>query len=291
MKKSRLGKGLDALIPKEIQDETTVSAAPSGGILTIPIEKLIPNKSQPRKSFEIAPINDLSKSIKEKGVIQPLVVRKKGDSYEIIAGERRWRACQLAGLKQVPVILNDADDVEVLELALIENLQREDLNPVEEAEAYQQLINLHGLTHDEISKKIGKDRSTITNHLRLLKLTDKAKEALIDGTISAGHARALVALEGNDLINEALKLIIQKKLSVRQTENLVKTLGNVQSTLQPTNNSIKKDKFVLDIIEELKRTLGTKVSIIGKTERGKIEIEYYSAEEFDRLIGILTNGR
>ncbi|MGI9533983.1 MAG: ParB/RepB/Spo0J family partition protein [Thermodesulfobacteriota bacterium] len=287
MKKSRLGKGLDALIPKENRDETPVSS----GVLMHPIEKLKPNKSQPRNSFDDSSIKELSASIKEKGVIQPLLVRSKGDSFEIIAGERRWRASQVAGIKNVPVIIIEADDEEVLELALIENLQREDLNPIEEAEAYQQLINIHGLTHDEISKKIGKDRSTISNQLRLLKLSAKAKDALVLGTISAGHARALVTLENEDEINEALSLIIQKKLSVRQTENLVKSLGKLQSTKGQNDTSIKNDKFVLDILEKLKRNLGTKVSISGKTERGKIEIEYYSAEEFERLIGILTDGR
>ncbi|MGI9554054.1 MAG: ParB/RepB/Spo0J family partition protein [Thermodesulfobacteriota bacterium] len=287
MKKSRLGKGLDALIPKEIKDDAPVST----GVLMQPIEKLKPNKSQPRKSFEDSSIKELSASIKEKGVIQPLIVRKKGDSFEIIAGERRWRASQIAGIKSVPVIMSDADDQEVLELALIENLQREDLNPIEEAEAYQQLINNHGLTHEEISKQIGKDRSTISNQLRLLKLTAKAKEALVLGTISAGHARALVTLESEDEINETLVIIIQRKLSVRQTENLVKSLGKLQSAKEQSHTSLKNDKFILDILEQLKRNLGTKVSISGKTERGKIEIEYFSAEEFDRLIGILTDGR
>ena len=287
MKKSRLGKGLDALIPKEIKDETPVDS----GILLLPIEKLKPNKYQPRKNFDDSTIEELSASIKEKGIIQPLIVRKKGDSYEIIAGERRWRASQLAGIKSVPVIINEAGDEEILELALIENLQREDLNPIEEAEGYQLLIDNHGLTHDEISKKIGKDRSTISNQLRLLKLSAKAKEALINGNISAGHARALVTLESDAEINETLSIIIQKKLSVRQTENLVKSLGKVRPSRDESPTSIKNDKFVIDILEELKRNLGTKVNISGKRERGKIEIEYYSAEEFERLIGILTDGR
>ena len=287
MKKSRLGKGLDALIPKEIEKE----APDSTGILMLPIEKLQPNKYQPRKSFEDTAIRELSLSIKEKGIIQPLMVRKTGDSYEIIAGERRWRASQLAGIRDVPVIINNADDEEVLELALIENLQREDLNPIEEAEGYKQLIDIHGLTHDEISKRIGKDRSTVTNQLRLLKLTAKAKEALINGAISAGHARALITLEHEDYIDEVLSIIIHKKLSVRQAENLVKSFGKLKSSGKEKPVSIKHDKFIIDLLENLKRSLGTKVSISGKTERGKIEIEYYSSEEFERLIGILTDGR
>lgn len=287
MKKSRLGKGLDALIPRDIKVETLVDS----GIITLPVEKLKPNKLQPRKKFNNTAIKELSESIKEKGIIQPLAVRKIGSSFEIIAGERRWRASQIAGIKNIPVIIKEADDQDVLEIGLIENLQREDLNPIEEAEAYQQLIKNHGLTHDEISKKIGKDRSTISNQLRLLKLSTNAKEALVNGTISAGHARTLVALETESEINEVLNLIIKKNLSVRQTENLVKSLGKIKLSKGQNNRSIKNDKFIIDILEELKRSLGTKVSISGKKERGKIEIEYYSSEEFERLIGILTDGR
>lgn len=287
MKKSRLGKGLDALIPKEIKEETPENS----GILVMPIEKLHPNKFQPRKKFDDASIKELSVSIKEKGIIQPLMVRKAGSSYEIIAGERRWRASQIAGIRNIPVIINDANDEEVLELALIENLQREDLNPIEEAEAYKQLIDIHGLTHDEISKRIGKDRSTVTNQLRLLKLSAKAKEALINGLISPGHARALVTLENESEISEALGIIIKKGLSVRQAENLVKSIGKLKASVKQSTESVSKDKFIMDIMDNLKRCLGTKVNISGKAERGKIEIEYYSSEEFDRLIGILTDGR
>jgi len=287
LKKSRLGKGLDALIPKEIKEETPENS----GILVMPIEKLHPNKFQPRKKFDDASIKELSVSIKEKGIIQPLMVRKAGSSYEIIAGERRWRASQIAGIRNIPVIINDANDEEVLELALIENLQREDLNPIEEAEAYKQLIDIHGLTHDEISKRIGKDRSTVTNQLRLLKLSAKAKEALINGLISPGHARALVTLENESEISEALGIIIKKGLSVRQAENLVKSIGKLKASVKQSTESVSKDKFIMDIMDNLKRCLGTKVNISGKAERGKIEIEYYSSEEFDRLIGILTDGR
>ena len=287
MKKLTLGKGLDALIPKEIKVETSVDS----GVLMLPIEKLTPNKSQPRKNFDDASIKELSASIKEKGIIQPLAVRKKGDSFEIIAGERRWRASQIAGIKNIPVVISKADDEEAIELALIENLQREDLSPIEEAEAYQQLIDNHGLTHDEISKKIGKDRSTISNQLRLLKLSVKAKESIINGTISAGHARALVTLENEAEINEALSLIIQKKLSVRQTENLVKSLGKLRLPKGQDSTSIRDDQFIIDILEKLKSNLGTKVSIKGKRNRGKIEIEYYSVEEFERLIGLLDKIR
>ena len=214
MKKSRLGKGLDALIPSEKEIESSSNL--------VPIERIRPNKDQPRKHFVDEALKDLASSIREKGVIQPLTVRKSGSDFEIIAGERRWRASKLAGIKNLPVVVIEADDNEVLELALIENLQREDLNPIEEAEAYQKLAEEFNLTHEEISKKIGKDRSTITNQLRLLKLSKRAREALVGGLISAGHARALVTVEDEARIDEYLDIIIANNLSVRQTEKLVK---------------------------------------------------------------------
>lgn len=284
MKKSGLGKGLDALIPRREE-----SAAPvSTGITTLPIEKITPNKMQPRKVFNDSSIKELSESIKEKGIIQPLIVRKKGDLYEIVAGERRWRASQVAGIKNIPVTVSEVDETETLEVALVENLQREDISPIEEAEAYQQLINDHGLTHEEISKKIGKNRSTISNQLRLLRLSVNAREALVSGTISSGHARALVTLEDQTEIDEMLNVIIQKKLSVRQTESRVKSLKNLKSSIQEKDISAEKDVFINNLTEELKRALGTKVSIKGKRAAGKIEIQYYSADEFERLVEILT---
>ena len=214
MKKSGLGKGLDALIPSEKKEGDSPNL--------LPIDRIKPNKYQPRKNFEDSAIRDLASSIREKGVIQPLTVRKSGSDYEIIAGERRWRASKLAGMKNLPVVIIEAEDNEILELALIENLQREDLNPIEEAEAYQRLADEFKLTHEEISRKIGKDRSTISNQLRLLKLTKRSKEALINGLISAGHARALITVEDERLIDEYLDVIITNSLSVRQAEKLVK---------------------------------------------------------------------
>ncbi len=284
MKRSVLGKGLDALIPKKDNAEVSTEST----VMILPIEKLKPNNLQPRRNFNDSSIKELSESIKEKGIIQPLAVRKTGDSYEIIAGERRWRASQIAGIRSVPVIVSEADEKETLEIALVENIQREDLNPVEIAEAYQQLIDNHSLTHDDISRKIGKDRSTISNQLRLLSLSVRAKEALVDGTISTGHARALVILEDQDEIDKALDLVIQKKLSVRQTENHVKLLRKLQSSNRQGNVSVENDMFITGMVEELKRTLGTKVSIKGKRDKGRIEIQYYSDEEFERLMGLLT---
>lgn len=283
MRRSNLGRGLDALIPSDIQQDD--------GLALIAIEKIKPNKSQPRKNFDEKFISELANSIKEKGLLQPLIVRKAGKEYEIIAGERRWMASQKAGLKKIPVIVKDVKDNELIELALIENLQREDLNPIEEAEAYEKLIRDFGLTHEQISNRIGKDRSTISNQIRLLKLTYEAKSALIKRTISTGHARALLSLENPEEINQLLNTIIRKKLSVRQAEQLAK-LGiqdkSKTSTLS-TEKSQPVDKFIYSIEDELKKSLGTKVKINGKADKGRIEIEYYSKEELDRLIGILTS--
>ena len=284
MKKSRLGKGLDALIPSEKKVETT-----TGNLL--PIERIKPNSAQPRKNFEDSAIKELAASIKEKGVIQPLTVRKSGSDFEIIAGERRWRASQLAGIKNLPVVIIEADDNEVLELALIENLQREDLNPIEEAEAYQKLADDFNLTHEEISKKIGKNRSTITNHLRLLRLTSRAKEALIDGLITAGHARALVTIEEEGLIDEYLDIIISGSLSVRQAEKLVKPAPGPKINTEKDPSETSDKQYIEAIAEDLKKSLGTKVRINGQAEKGKIEIEYYSGDELERLIGILKSNR
>ncbi len=284
MKKSRLGKGLDALIPSEKITEKSPDNL-------IPIDRIKPNKSQPRKNFEDSAIKDLAASIREKGLIQPLTVRKAGSDFEIIAGERRWRASKLAGMKNLPVVIIEADDNEVLELALIENLQREDLNPIEEAEAYQKLADEFSLTHEEISRKIGKDRSTISNQLRLLKLTRRAREALIDGLITAGHARALVTIEDEGLIDEYLDIIIANSLSVRQTEKLVKPVPGKKTTVKKQEPENTDRQYLEAIADDLKKSLGTKVKINGLSGKGKIEIEYYSGEELERLIGILKSNR
>lgn len=284
MKKTVLGKGLDALLPSETSTRD---------YSTLPIDKIKPNQSQPRKNFNEQSIEELASSIKESGLIQPLLVRKKENYYEIIAGERRWRASQKAGLKHVPAIIRDVTDRQSLEIGLIENLQREDLNPIEEAEAYEKLIDDFNLTHEEISRRISKNRSTITNQLRLLKLSDKTKKALVSGDISSGHARALLGLEYPEQMDQALKVIVNKKLSVRQTEKLVRELASGKKSgnnLQGSENR-EEDYYISHISEELKKSLGTKVNIRNKGNRGKIEIEYYSPEEFERIIGILTSNR
>lgn len=286
MKKTVLGKGLDALLPSE--------AGKTKDYSTLPVDRISPNKSQPRKHFDEESIEELARSIRESGLIQPLLVRKKDDHYEIIAGERRWRASQRAGLKMVPAIIRDVSDRESLEIGLIENLQRENLNPIEEAEAYEKLINDFDLTHEEISKRISKNRSTITNQLRLLKLSEKVRSSLIAGNITGGHARALLGLESREHMDEALKIIKDKKLSVRQTEKLVRDFTNRSSgKTKKTDEQVtdESEHYIRHISEELKKSLGTKVNIQNKGDKGKIEIEYYSPEEFERLIGILTSNR
>ena len=278
MKRSVLGKGLDALIPAEKVGQ---------GYVILGIDEIRPNTFQPRKDFDEEAINELAASIQEKGIIQPIVVRKNMNAYEIIAGERRWRAAQRVGLTKIPVIIKDVSDREVLELALVENLQREDLNPIEEATAYGQLIEDFGLTHEEISKKIGKERSTITNQLRLLKLPEEVREALIKGEITAGHARVLLGLESPNKMKEVLEAIRKEKLSVRKTEKLVqKLLAGKQTAIK----SHDIDPYIKHLTDELKKALGTQVKIIDKGGEGRIEIEYYSKDELERLIEILARG-
>lgn len=282
LKKTTLGRGLDALIPKETGER---GARAGTGYIVAGIGEIKPNQSQPRKDFDDASISELTSSIREKGIIQPLVVRQTGRSgYEIIAGERRWRAAQRAGLTRIPVIVKEASDREALELALIENLQREDLNPIEEAAAYSQLIEDFGLTHEDVSNRIGKERSTITNQLRLLKLSEEAKRALIEGEITAGHARAILSIESESGSSEVLNAIRKQKLSVRATENLIRKLSRQKKVeLEPEGD----DLYLRQVVDELKRALNTQVRIVNNKGRGKIEIEYYSEDELERLYRIL----
>jgi len=275
LKKYNLGRGLDALIPKGDNLE---------GYIVASINELKPNMFQPRKDFDDETISELASSIKEKGILQPLVVRTISGGYEIIAGERRWRAAQRAGITRVPVIIKEATDREVLELALIENLQREDLNPIEEAVAYQQLIDEFELTHEDVSRQIGKDRSTITNQLRLLKLPEEAKKALIAGDITAGHARAILSIESSAEAREALKAIQKQKLSVRKTEQLIQ---NISKRKKKDAKPRSDDMYIRQITDELKKSLSTQVRIVDKQGKGKIEIDYYSNEELERLTSIL----
>lgn len=292
MRKRTLGKGLDALIPRE---DRSGDGSVSKDYTLLDINLIKPNKLQPRKNFSEDSLKELAGSIKENGIIQPLVVRKKGEEFEIIAGERRWRASRQAGIRKLPVIIKDVTEENVLQLALIENLQREDLNPIEEAEGYNQLIEDFNLTHEEISRRIGKNRSTITNHLRLLRLSDNAKKALNSKEITAGHARALLALESAEAADNVLAEIISKGLSVRKTEGLIKKLvnkssGTVKESTEKTTEA-SDDVYLDEIVEELTRSLGTKVKISPKGKKGVIQIEYYSTEELERLIGMISSSR
>jgi ParB family chromosome partitioning protein len=270
-----LGKGLGALIPERGAPEGAARRAPT----VCGIEEIRPNPFQPRKTFPDEQLQELVESIREKGILQPLVVRRKGDRFELIAGERRWRAAQMAAMKEVPILVKEVSESEMLELSLIENIQREDLNPIEEAEAYKGLMEQFRLTQEEISRKVGKDRTTIANTVRLLKLPPEVKQSLAEGKISTGHARAFLSLEGTEKQKSLLKKILLGGLSVRQTENLVKRLRTKASPLPR-----KTDSEWGPLVEELQRALGTKVRILGQGRRGKIEIEYYSPEELDRIV-------
>ncbi|MCY3826968.1 MAG: ParB/RepB/Spo0J family partition protein [Candidatus Dadabacteria bacterium] len=283
MKRQSLGRGLDSLIPKSLETEST-------GYQMVSTDLLKPNPSQPRKQFEQGALEELAESIKENGVIQPLIVRKINGGFEIVAGERRWRAAKIAKLEKLPVVIRTATDQDVAELTLIENIQREDLNPIEEAEAYEKLSERFGLTHDDIARKTGKNRSVVTNQLRLLKLSGKAKEALVSGSITAGHARALLAASSPEEMNSLLGEVLKKDLTVRRTEALVKKRSrDTEQPAEPALNEVAEDIFTRELTEELSGKFSTKVRISRSKTKGKIEIEYYSPEELERIIGILLS--
>lgn len=288
-KKMGLGKGLDSMIPPKTTSRATKdslkneSQISKTGETILKINEVEPNKKQPRKFFNEEALQELSESIKQHGIVQPLVVAKKDDYYEIIAGERRWRAAKLAGLKEVPVVIKDYSPQEIMEVALIENIQREDLNPVEEARAYENLIKEYNLKQEELAQRVSKSRSAITNSLRLLKLSDEVLDMLMEETISSGHARALLALKDKDQQLQVAEKIISDKLSVREIEKIVKTINNPAKKTQ--KKELKNDFVYRDIEEQLKQTIGTKVRINRKSEdKGKIEIEYYSQDELEKIV-------
>ncbi len=281
MKRRSLGRGLDSLIPKNLETEATEYRMVSTDLLR-------PNPSQPRKQFEQSALEELAESIKQNGVIQPLVVRRENGGFEIVAGERRWRAAKIAGLGELPVVIRTATEQEVVELTLIENIQREDLNPIEEAEAYEKLTERFGLTHDAIAAKTGKNRSVVTNRLRLLKLSRNVREALVSGSITTGHAIALLAAPSPEEMDFLLNEVLKKNLTVRGTEALVKKKsGATEPSRGFTSKGGEEDIFTKELTEELAGRLSTKVKIISGRKGGKIEIEYYSPEELERIIGIL----
>ncbi|WP_078666227.1 MULTISPECIES: ParB/RepB/Spo0J family partition protein [Carboxydocella] len=284
MAKKGLGKGLNALIPGRKEEETR-----ENGVNEIPVALITTNPWQPRQEFNQARLEELAKSIEKSGLIQPIIVRKTGDGYQLIAGERRLRAYRYLGKETIPAIIRAIDDGQVLELALLENIQREELNCLEEAEAIRRLQEEFNYTQEMLSQRLGRSRSAIANTLRLLQLSEPVRKALRDEQITAGHGRALLALNSEQDQNLALKLVIEKGLSVRQTEELVKNWPRQQKSEQTREKKEKKVAAVLvDIEEVLKRKLGTGVKVKGKENKGKIEIAYYSEEELQRIIELIA---
>lgn len=282
--KKGLGKGLDSMIPDKIDKKETINESDNVSRETfINIKEIEPNKGQPRKNFNEDAIQELAESIKQYGVIQPLILQKRDKYYEIIAGERRWRAARIAGLKEVPAIIKDYSPQEVVEIALIENIQREDLNPIEEALAFQKLISEFKLKQDEVAERVSKSRASVTNSMRLLKLDSRVQQMLIDDMISSGHARSLLPIEDVNMQYKIASEIFDQKLSVRETEKLVKKL---LSDVPVKKTDVKEDEFIYkDLEEKIKSIIGTKVSISKKAKnKGKIEIEYYSNEELERIV-------
>lgn len=286
VKRTGLGKGLDSMIPPKVVKETMKemkSSESETGERILKINEVEPNKKQPRKFFNEEALKELSDSIKQHGIVQPLVVAKQKDYYEIIAGERRWRAAKMAGLKEVPVVVKDYSPQEVMEIALIENIQREDLNPVEEAKAYQNLIKEYNLKQEEVADRVCKSRSAITNSLRLLKLEDQILDMLIEEEISSGHARTLLSLDDSGQQLMVAEKIVKDQLSVRDTEKLVKSIN--QPVKKVPKKELKNDFVYRDMEEKLKQKIGTKVKINRKSEnKGKIEIEYYSQDELEKIV-------
>lgn len=289
-----LGKGLDSLIPETIKPAPQEKTKVVEKIVEKPVEmkvkisKVGPNKEQPRKQFDEDALMELADSIKQFGVIQPIIVQEKNGFYEIIAGERRWRAAKLAGLKEVPVIVKDYTDLEIVEISLIENIQRENLNPIEEALAYKRLLQEFNLKQDEVAERVSKSRTAVTNSMRLLKLDERVQQMVIDDMLSTGHARALLGIEDPELQAATAVRVFDEKLSVREVEKLVK---QIQSGKSEKKKEDKVHDFIYtDLEEKMKTAVGTKVSIKQNAKgKGKIEIEYYSKEDLERIIDLIIN--
>lgn len=303
VKRNGLGKGLDSLIPNKsdklaktepkknhTEPKTTTAKKETEELkaseILLKINQVEPNRDQPRKEFDEDALLELAESIKQFGILQPLLVQKKKDYYEIIAGERRWRAAKLAGLKEVPVLIKSYTDQEIVEISLIENIQRENLNPIEEAMAFKRLLDEFHLKQDEVAERVSKSRTAVTNSMRLLKLSDKVKQMIIDDMISTGHARALLAIDDEEQQYLLATKIFDEKLSVRETEKLVKSLKNPKKEVKKVT---PEHQFVYnDIAEKMKSIMGTKVNINAKANgKGKIEIEYYSEEELERIYDLI----
>ena len=299
VKRNGLGKGLDSLIPNKsdkpnVQSEKKEKKAENvkeeTGEIMVKINQVEPNRDQPRKDFDEDSLMELADSIKQFGILQPLIVKKKKDYYEIIAGERRWRAAKIAGIKEVPIIVKEYTDQEIVEISLIENIQRENLNPIEEAMAFKRLLEEFNLKQDEVAERVSKSRTAVTNSMRLLKLSKKVQQMIIDDMISTGHARALLAIDDEEQQYILANKIFDEKLSVRETEKLVKALKNPKKEVKKQE---PEHTFVYDNIEEqLKNIIGTKVSVNPKANgKGRIEIEYYSEEELERIYDLIMTIR
>lgn len=295
VKKKGLGKGLDSLIPdnkpvKSSKPETEVleENESKNGEQMMKINMVEPNRDQPRKKFEEDALLELSDSIKQFGILQPLLVRKQKDYYEIIAGERRWRAAKMAGIKEVPVIIKDYTEQEIVEIGLIENIQRENLNPIEEAMAFKRLLQEFNLKQDEVAERVSKSRTAVTNSMRLLKLDNRVQQMIVDDMISTGHARALLAIDNKDEQYEIANRVFDEKLSVRETEKLVKEIKNPK---KPKVKKAVENEFIYDdLANKMKEVMGTKVSISSKGNgKGKIEIEYYSDQELERMFEMIMS--
>ena len=294
-----LGKGLDALIPNSIgsdsskKTETKSKSADKNekkeGETLVNITKVEPNREQPRKNFDEDALEELAESIKQFGLLQPILVQDRKTYYEIIAGERRWRAAKKAGLKEVPVIIKNLTDQEIVEISLIENIQREDLNPIEEAQAYKRLLTEFNLKQDEVADRVSKSRTAVTNSMRLLKLCDEVQQMIINEMISTGHARALISIEDPEQQYSIAQKIFDEKLSVRDVEKLVKDLGKPEKAKKTAAVDKSLEIVYQDIEEKLKQKLSTKVAISSKGNgSGKIEIEFYSHEDLDKIIDLLS---
>jgi ParB family chromosome partitioning protein len=284
-KRIALGKGLGALLPEFGQEESKT-------ILICGIEEILPNRSQPRKHFDESKLQELAESIKEKGILEPLIVRRVAEGYELIVGERRWRAAQKIGLKEIPVLVREAEDRDALEISLIENLQREDLNPIEEAEAFRRLTEEFHISQGELSTRVGKDRTTITNAMRLLKLPPEVRNQLLQNRITSGHARAILSLETKEKQKELCLLIIKRGLSVREAEALAKRWSKRKT--RGTSSDQRKEELgsqMNSLQDSLRHHLGTKVRIAQDGKRGKIEIEYYSHEDLERIVELILSHR
>lgn len=299
VKHSGLGKGLDSLIPenrsakseKQFGQKENSNFDSTGSTVMMKINDVEPNREQPRKNFEEDSLLELADSIKQFGVLQPLIVQKKKDYYEIIAGERRWRAAKLAGIKEIPVLVKEYSNQEMIEISLIENIQRENLNPIEEAMAFKRLLTVFDLKQDEVAERVSKSRTAVTNSMRLLKLNEKVQQMIIDDMISTGHARALLAIDDEEQQYMIANRIFDEKLSVRETEKLVKELKNPKK--EKTHQEKVQNSFVYEDLEEkIKSVVGTKVHVNHKKNgKGRIEIEYYSDNELERIFELLMSIR